>query len=108
MLSFTPVKYNPGKPPFDGKPVLLKTKTGIVEAYYRKTTYTDCWGEEATDEYFLLCYDKVTQIKPDEVLGWCCLRNIERRIAKTTLKNLSKTLNHESFTDLKIIRADDL
>jgi hypothetical protein len=58
--------------PFDGKPVLIKTNTGVVEAWW-------CVGEWSVEtpvsprEYegwFWVCYDDQFQVELDEAKAW--------------------------------------
>jgi hypothetical protein len=101
MWNLLPVIYSDriiidtSKAPFDGKPVLIKTNTGIVEAWwdnspsnYEKDEYGFCW----------VCYDNEFQLPIDYVYYWMPLPKEEYQS-----KDSKEFLSIES--DLMVINA---
>ncbi len=57
--------------PFDGKPVLVRTSVGIVEAWWQKWTSTPTLeNQEDGDGWYWVCYDDAFQLDMDDVLEW--------------------------------------
>jgi hypothetical protein len=57
--------------PFDGEPVLVKTNTGIVEAWWQKgEPYFDHEGTPDCDGFQWICYDDAFQVDLEEVTHW--------------------------------------
>jgi hypothetical protein len=81
MTNWKKVKYDfakngdielPEGAPFDGKPVLIKTNTGIVEAWW----YLGGWSEATPDHpteydgWYWVCYDDQFHVELDDAKGW--------------------------------------
>lgn len=64
--------------PFDGNPVLIRTKTGWVEAWWEKGyTVVHQEGEEY-EGWLWVCYDDQFQCELDEAIEWMPLPSTER------------------------------
>lgn len=64
------IEFPPGSP-FDGKPVLVKTDSGIVEAWWQKWECTfNLEDPHDGDGFCWVCYDDMFQLELDEVLMW--------------------------------------
>ena len=80
MTHFLPIMYEhdekgnitlPSAPPFDGEPVLVKTNTGIVEAWWMKAEAHPLFEEPDNTEGFMwVCYDDAFQLELDDVKAW--------------------------------------
>lgn len=76
---FTRIKYEyqkgnivlPNEAPFDGKPVLIRTNTGIVEAWWDMgTVSTDYEGNDTSSGFQWVCYDDEFQCDLEDVIEW--------------------------------------
>ena len=74
-----PVKYYydatgkitlPSGPPFDGEPVLIKTRIGWVEAWWCAGTRTETLEGVEYDGFCWVCYDDLFQCELDDALYW--------------------------------------
>ena len=74
-----PVKYEydttgnittPSCPPFDGKPVLIKTNIGWVEAWWCAGTRTETLEGVEYEGFCWVCYDDLFQCDLEEALYW--------------------------------------
>lgn len=64
----------PDGPPFDGNPVLIKTNTGIVEAWWQKAERRHLLEEpDNTEGFFWVCYDDMFQLELDDAKFWAPL-----------------------------------
>ena len=72
LPSFPDEFHLPDIAPFDGKPVLIKTDTGIVEAWWFKGEYgTPTYEGETNDEPAeWVCYDDKFQVEFNNVIEW--------------------------------------
>ncbi len=58
-------------PPFDGKPILIRTNTGVVEAWWQDWESTPSLEDPNDGEGFQwVCYDDAFQCDLDDVLEW--------------------------------------
>ena len=61
----------PDGPPFDGNPVLIKTNTGIVEAWWQKAECAPLLEDpENMDGFCWVCYDDAFQLELDDAKFW--------------------------------------
>ena len=58
--------------PFDGKAVLIKTNTGVVEAWWHEGGWTDATPDHPAeyDGWYWVCYDDQFQVELDEAEAW--------------------------------------
>ena len=64
----------PNGPPFDGNPVLIRTNTGIVEAWWDMgEVRTDHEGVDNSTGWCWVCYDDKFQEYLDDATHWCPL-----------------------------------
>ena len=72
------IEYDSSISPFDGKPVLIKTNTGIVEAWWDegRTVPGGPWGPDEYEGWQWVCYDDQFQIEFDDVLAWASIEHV--------------------------------
>lgn len=64
----------PNEPPFDGNPVLIKTSTGIVEAWWCKEERHPLHEDPDNVEGFCwVCYDDQFELELDDAKFWMTL-----------------------------------
>ena len=64
----------PDGPPFDGNPVLIKTNTGIVEAWWCKAERAPLLEDPDNIEgFYWVCYDDAFQLELDDAKFWMTL-----------------------------------
>jgi len=82
-IEHQPDKIDETKAPFDGKPVLVKTNTGIVEAWWCKAEITrDHEGIEDCTGFEWVCYDDKFTLELDEAKSWQPLPAIPNTVQK--------------------------
>ena len=78
-MNWTKLKYNtdgkgnitlPSAAPFDGNPVLVKTNTGIVEAWWDKPRRRETQEGDEYEGFQWVCYDDQFQCELDDVKEW--------------------------------------
>ena len=82
-------------PPFDGKPVLIKIKSGVVEASWLKVEVNMFDGE--TGGFYFLCLDgDADDVDLDEVLGWCPIPPDSKEAVANSMMHLYKDMKPEN------------
>jgi hypothetical protein len=60
----------PDSAPFDGNPVLIKTRTGWIEAWWDKGYYYYNIDGRECSGFCWICYDDAFHLELDDVLYW--------------------------------------
>lgn len=63
----------PPGPPFDGNPVLIKTKQGWVEAWWENLRRVDCGDTVEYEGFLWICLDDTLQKELEEIDYWAPL-----------------------------------
>lgn len=92
--------------PFDGKPVLVKTHIGVVEAWWdHGRLYQTQEGTEA-DGFCWVCYDDAFQLELDDVQWWMPLPLVLAANAEPS--NFGNNEKHCSQCDRPVIDAAEI
>lgn len=77
MFQPLPVSYaenkiilNTDTPPFDGNPVLVKSRSGVVEAWWQDSVVSETPAGREVEGFNWVCYDDAFQLELDDVVGW--------------------------------------